>query len=242
MLFRSMSVAFSPDGQNIVSGSFDHTVRVWDAKTGDVSAGPFKEQPGLVFSVAFSPDGQQIVSGSSDRTVRVWDAKTGEGSAWPFEGHTGPVMSVAFSPDGQKIVSGSFDHTVRVWDAITGQATPKPFAGHTSPVLSGAFSPDDHAVQVKDVPAAFLLDAALSTGSFKHANQEADFTGIYDSKLVNGWMQRKDSELLLWLPPYYRRGLWGPNVKMVIGTHTTKLCFTQFVHGTSWTHCYNNLT
>ena len=82
-------VAFSPDGQQIVSGSNDWTVRVWDTKTGEVAAGPFEGHTGPVWSVAFSPDGQQIVSGSSDKTVRVWDAKTGDVVAEPFEGHTG---------------------------------------------------------------------------------------------------------------------------------------------------------
>ncbi|KIM73368.1 hypothetical protein PILCRDRAFT_15274, partial [Piloderma croceum F 1598] len=114
------SVAFSPDGQQIVSGSRDKTVRVWDAKMGELTAGPFEGHTGWVSSVAFSPDGQQIISGSYDRTVRVWDAKTGELTAGPFEGHTGSVSSVAFSPDGQQIVSGSGDKTVRVWDAKTG--------------------------------------------------------------------------------------------------------------------------
>ena len=86
------SVAFSPDGQQIVSGSTDRTVRVWDVRTGEVAAQPFESHTDSVYSVAFSPDGQQIVSGSLDQTVRVWDAKTGEVAAGPFEGHTGPVL------------------------------------------------------------------------------------------------------------------------------------------------------
>ena len=67
------SVAFSPDGQRIVSGSYDKTLKIWDANNG-------KELQTLtghtkwVSSVAFSPDGQRIVSGSEDKKVKIWDA------------------------------------------------------------------------------------------------------------------------------------------------------------------------
>ena len=65
------SVAFSPDGNRIVSGSYDESVRVWGAKTGE----HLRELQGhtdWVTSVAFSPDGTRIVSGSHDKSVRVW--------------------------------------------------------------------------------------------------------------------------------------------------------------------------
>ena len=75
------SVAFSPDGTRIVSGSYDNTVRVWDAATGQaVHDEPMRGHEDGVTSVAFSPDGTRVVSGGGvfDNTVRVWDALTGE--------------------------------------------------------------------------------------------------------------------------------------------------------------------
>jgi WD40 repeat protein len=95
------SVAFSPDGKRVVSGSRDKTIRVWDAETGAVVSGPFEGHSSAVISVAFSPDGKRIVSGSDDKTIRVWDAETGDVVSGPFEGHRTYVSSVAFSPGWQ---------------------------------------------------------------------------------------------------------------------------------------------
>ena len=79
-----LSVAYSPDGRRIVTGSDDQTVRVWDAE-GGVEMACLRGHPGGVESVAYSPDGRRIiissrwpVIGSSDSTVRVWDAESGE--------------------------------------------------------------------------------------------------------------------------------------------------------------------
>ena len=137
-----LSVAVSPDGGRIVSGSDDSTVRIWDAQTGEPIGQPLQGHTDRVLSVAVSPDGGRIVSGSADRTVRIWDAQTGEPIGQPLQGHTDRVLSVAVSPDGGRIVSGSADSTVRIWDAQTGEPIGQPLQGHTDSVLSVAVSPD----------------------------------------------------------------------------------------------------
>ena len=115
------SVAFSPNGKRIASGSADNTLRVWDAATGQPIGQPLTGHTEVVLSVAFSPDGKRIASGSADNTLRVWNADTGQALGPPLTGHTGFVFSVAFSPDGHRLATGSVDQTVRLWNADTGQ-------------------------------------------------------------------------------------------------------------------------
>ncbi|OKH19845.1 hypothetical protein NIES593_20495 [Hydrococcus rivularis NIES-593] len=140
---RVKAVAVSPDGQIIVSGSWDKTLRLWN-RQGNAIGQPFRGHEGDVTSVAFSPDGQTIVSGSGDGTVRLWNLE-GNAIARPFVGHQGDVTSVAFSPDGQTIVSGSGDGTVRLWN-LEGNAIARPFVGHQGDVTSVAFSPDGQTI------------------------------------------------------------------------------------------------
>jgi WD40 repeat protein len=95
-LFRILAVP-------LFTGSYDDTVRLWDAVTG-TPLPTLKGHSGSVYSVAFSPDGKQVASGSADHTVRLWDAVTGAllqtlkgHSSWVYS----VVHSVAFSPDGK---------------------------------------------------------------------------------------------------------------------------------------------
>ena len=133
------SVAFSPDGSKIISGSSDKTIRVWDASTGIEMLPPLRGHDGSILSVAFSPNGSKIISGSDDKTIRVWDSSTGAEMLPPFRGHHDAIHSVAFSPDGAKIISGSHDRTIRVWDASTGIEMLPPLRGHDAGVNSVAF-------------------------------------------------------------------------------------------------------
>ncbi|CAE6535674.1 unnamed protein product, partial [Rhizoctonia solani] len=125
----SHSLAFSPGGESIVSGSFS-TVLVRDMKSGEMVLGPLEGHTGWVNSVEYSPDGTQIVSGARDSATCIWDAQTGKPVLGPVKWHTAPVRSVRYSPDGARVVSGSDDKTIRVTDVrkdsqfLSGSSTP----------------------------------------------------------------------------------------------------------------------
>jgi len=151
------SVAFSPNGKYIVSGTNQDILNLWDAKNGQLIQ-EFEGHRDSVISVAFSPDGKHIVSGSSDMTLILWEAKSGQ-LIQEFEGHHDRVNSVAFSPDGKYIVSGSDDNTLMLWDAKSGQII-RSFTEHKDGVISVAFSPNGkHIVSGSDDMTLKLWDA-----------------------------------------------------------------------------------
>ncbi len=133
------SMAFSPDGKRLASGSSDGTVTLWDVpreKKPRTLLGHTRE----VDSVAFSSDGKQLASGSMDKTVKLWNTETGKEIPTSMR-QDGTVFSVAFSPDGKRLASGSKDGTVKLWNTETGEKICT-LPGHSESVNSVAFSPD----------------------------------------------------------------------------------------------------
>jgi WD40 repeat protein/uncharacterized caspase-like protein len=135
------SVAFSPDGRTLASGSYDTTIKLWEVASGR-ELRSLIGHTNAVTSVAFSPDGRSVASGSFDHTIKLWEVATGR-ELVTFTGHRDGVNSVAFSPDGRTLASGSYDTTIKLWEVATGREL-STLTGHTAPVTSVAFSPDGH--------------------------------------------------------------------------------------------------
>src|SRR6266851_702969 len=150
------AVAWSPNNQFIASGSWDGTVQVWYAHTGETIS-IYRGHSEFVDAVAWSPNGQYIASGDRNNTVLVWNALTGKTLNYFTEEYTGGIIeALAWSPDGRFIASGSRDKTIRVWEAFTGKLF-LTYMGHTDEVSALAWSPNgryiasgswDHTVQV----------------------------------------------------------------------------------------------
>lgn len=115
------SVAVSRDGAHIASGSNDHTVRLWNARTGALERSIDVGGAGAVWSLAFSADGARIVSGSEDGRMQVWDTAAGDRIGVPMQ-HPSRVTGISLNADGTRIATGGEDG-VRIWNAGGGAYT-----------------------------------------------------------------------------------------------------------------------
>ncbi len=178
------SVAFSEDGQRILTGGGDHVAKLWFAANGRTVDQSGRELPVFkhtdeITSVAFSPGGARILTGSRDRTAILWDALTGE-ELFTLYGHSAPVSSVGFSPDGLRIITGSYDRTAKVWDALNGGEL-LTLAGHEGPIWSVAFSRDGHRIITGSEDKTCRVWEAARPGQVK-AWQDEELADAFDGR------------------------------------------------------------
>ena len=150
-------VAFSPDGRQVVSCSSDRTIRVCDAETGQITAGPFEGHTDTVLCAVYSTDGKSILSASTDGTIRIWNTECGVVDE-PVKHVTVPidqkVLCAVFSPSRKYIAlahsgwmyEADSSYYISVRDVETGEIVSGPFFGHGREITCLSFSPDDKCV------------------------------------------------------------------------------------------------
>ncbi|NER05345.1 MAG: WD40 repeat domain-containing protein, partial [Okeania sp. SIO3C4] len=131
-------VAVTPDGKQVISGSFDDTIKVWKIETGK-EINTLKVDSGLVNAVAVTRDGNQVISVLGDKTIQVWSIKTGEINTLKVD--NGLVNAIAVTPDGNQVVFGLDDNTIKVWSIEVEEVT-HTLRSHSDQVSTLAVTPD----------------------------------------------------------------------------------------------------
>lgn len=201
------SVAYSPDGKRIVSGSGDDTVKVWEALTGKELLSWRTAGKGVT-ALALSSDGKQIVTGHWDKSIQIWDASSGKKLS-TLRGHAENITSISLSSDGKRIVSGSGDDTLKIWDTATGKILHSLDHDNEYDIAAVAFSPDgkwivsgdgDNVLKVwdaangEDVRTLLGHDGAITAVAFSPDGRSIVSGSIDDS--VRIWDSESGKELM----------------------------------------------
>ncbi len=133
------SIAISPSSTQLVSGSLDSKIKLWNLATGQLEASLDYHDRG-VFAVAISPDGKTLASTSWDKTIKLWQLPSGD-LIDTLTGHAGSVRSAVFTHDSHTLISCSFDTTIKLWDVRKSQLI-KTLADYSAAVYSLALHPN----------------------------------------------------------------------------------------------------
>ena len=150
-----LTLAFSPDGTKLASGSKDKTVRLWNTATNEELV-TLRKHASWINALAFSPNGKMLASGSADKTVQLWDTATGAHLA-TFAEHIRGIAALAFSPDGRTLASGSMDGTIRFWNTTTRTPLPIRLTTHTEWVKAVSFFEDSSTLATVDFNGVITL-------------------------------------------------------------------------------------
>lgn len=173
------TVAFSPDGKTLASGSLNRKIILWDIATGQPTKTLFGHTS-YIYAVTYTPDGSFLISGGGDKTIRFWNSKTGEQTR-TFEGHDASVTALAISPNGKVLASGDTFGTIKLWDIKEG----KEMHSITSPIkvlemiLFLVFTPDGKTLaDARGLPYIRLWNVQTSQEIGKLSADNCRFTSV----------------------------------------------------------------
>ncbi|MBN1201842.1 MAG: twin-arginine translocation signal domain-containing protein [Anaerolineae bacterium] len=249
------SVAFSPDGTRLASGSFDRTIKLWSLPDGGLLT-TLEGIEGTVNSVAFSPDGTQLASGISNGEIRLWSVP--DGRLLTTLKDRGPVNSVAFSPDGTQL-AGSFDATIQLW-ALPDGALINKLEGYSDGISSDivnsvAFSPDGTQLAFGTRFGGLKVWSPFDNALFIIVDGSKKESAIYNSvravafspdgtQLASG--NNDDTDIKLWSLPEgtllttlddgYKRGVlsvaFSPDGTLLAGSYVSTIILWSLPEGT----------
>ncbi|MBL8848700.1 MAG: hypothetical protein JNG89_03410, partial [Planctomycetaceae bacterium] len=153
------AVAYSPDGARLITGSWDHSARIWDTATGRVIRQLTGGHLGSVTQVACLPDGVHVITAGDDGAIRLWNAETGELEQTPIQESGAAVLGLALSQDGHVAATVSTDNVLRIWDLQDRRLLDSWKADDigSGPLLSCALSPQGAHVALGTTQGALLL-------------------------------------------------------------------------------------
>jgi WD40 repeat protein len=167
-----LSVAFSPDGSRLATGSRDGRLTLWDLASRQRLSEVTSHEGALVWTVAFSPDGKRLASGGNDQAIRLWEGRTLEPQE-VLRGHGSEVWCVLWTLDGSRLVSAGKDQTVRLWNAVRSQ----PEFRFSDLVQAPEFSIDDQWLALRRQGEGIAV-FELATGKLAHAFHGAELGGF----------------------------------------------------------------
>ncbi|MBD3350572.1 MAG: TIR domain-containing protein [Candidatus Lokiarchaeota archaeon] len=190
------SVCVTPDLKNLITGSIDRTVKVWQLQNGDL-VHELKGHEEEVNCVNISPDGQKIISGSEDETLKLWSIDSGK-VLRNLEDHKGGIFSACFSYDNKYVISGAEDKAVRIWD-WNAKKTVYSLTEHETGINSVVISPNGRIIASADQKCIKLWkwrqsESYLTIEGHQFAVNSLDFSPKGDI-LISGSM---DKTIRIW--------------------------------------------
>jgi WD40 repeat protein len=191
------AIAFSPDGNLLLTGMLSGDLRLLDASNGAKRA-QVHAHDAWVNGVAFSPDGTMVASGGQEGLVKLWNVP-GLRELKELRGHAFDACSLAFFHHGSFLASGSGDKTARIWNVQTGAAT-RTLPEHPQGISALAVSPDDHILATAGGDNIVRL-FSTATGKEQSALHGRDHSLVAvafspDGKLLAGGTRK--GSILLW--------------------------------------------